>query len=84
MPTIKVQSEFVAALAKHDAIFTALGRAAALVRCRLVCCTHCAPEEGGKKNSTGLEKKGVAPGAAHSKGSPTEARNADAGPDHMT
>lgn len=28
-------------------------------------------------------KKGAAPGAAHSNGSPTEARNADAGLSHM-
>lgn len=71
------------ALDKHCSIFTVLlGRATGTVGCWVVCCTHRSPEEAGERNSIGL-KKGVAPGAAHSKGSLTEARNAAAGLGHM-
>ncbi len=71
------------ALDKHGSVFiVGLGRAAGTVGCWVVCCTHRSPKESRERNSVGL-KKGVAPGAAHSKGSPTEARNADAGPSHM-
>ncbi len=67
------------ALDKHGSVFTVvLGRATGAVGCWLVCCTHRSPGESGRRNS-----KGVAPGAAHSTGSLTEARNADAGLSHM-
>lgn len=68
----------MSALDKSCSIFTVvLGRAG---HCRLLVGVgvHTVLLKRLKRNSTGLEK-GVAPGAAHSKGSPTEARNADAG-----
>lgn len=80
MATIKVQREFMSALDKQCSIFTVvLGRATGF---RWLLGSARAPFSRWGWNLIGL-KKGVAPGPAHSKGSPTEARNADAGPAHM-